>query len=186
MVSCHYLPFSTFASRCRSGNHTRHWGGGSDMRVSKKAFKVTFFCSNKQARGKNSNQWYQNDFLSLVFIDTEVLRNKEVKPWIINFYSEDKKWHGQRFYKQKTKFLVVLMSIGSCHHVFLCCYQVLAHFRKVVPPKTLSEYSNFLICSYYYIPWVLHNTQKPLPIIEWLILRISLLTFLEKKIWNNF
>lgn len=43
-----YLPFSTFASRCRSGNHTRHCGGGSDMRVSKKVFNVTFFCSNKQ------------------------------------------------------------------------------------------------------------------------------------------
>lgn len=43
-----YLPFSTFASRCRSGNHTRHCGGGSDIRVSKKVFNVTFFCSNKQ------------------------------------------------------------------------------------------------------------------------------------------
>lgn len=46
--SSSYLPFSTFASRCRSGNHTRHCGGGSDMRVSKKVFNVTFFCSNKQ------------------------------------------------------------------------------------------------------------------------------------------
>lgn len=48
LAACLYLPFSTFASRCRSGNHTRHCGGGSDMRVSKKVFNVTFFCSNKQ------------------------------------------------------------------------------------------------------------------------------------------
>lgn len=38
------LPFSTLASRCMSGNHTRHWGGGSDINVSRNVLRETFFC----------------------------------------------------------------------------------------------------------------------------------------------
>lgn len=47
------LPFSTLASRCMSGNHTRHWGGGSDINVSRKVLRETFFCAQSaQRRGE--------------------------------------------------------------------------------------------------------------------------------------
>lgn len=37
------LPFSTLARRCMSGSHTRHWGGGSDINVSRNVLRETFF-----------------------------------------------------------------------------------------------------------------------------------------------
>lgn len=40
----HFLPFSTLASRCMRGSHTKHWGGGSDISVSRKVLRETFFC----------------------------------------------------------------------------------------------------------------------------------------------
>lgn len=56
-------PFSTFASRCISGNQTRHWGGGSDMNVSRNTLSVTFFCGfvNKLVTHlkKKSHEWIE-------------------------------------------------------------------------------------------------------------------------------
>lgn len=46
-------PFSALASRCMSGNHTRHWGGGSDISVSRNVLRETFFCS---AEGSEINR----------------------------------------------------------------------------------------------------------------------------------
>lgn len=44
------LPFSTLASRCMSGNHTKHWGGGSDINVSRKVLRETFFWAHTVQR----------------------------------------------------------------------------------------------------------------------------------------
>lgn len=52
-ILCGVLPFSTLASRCMSGNHTRHWGGGSDINVSRNVLRETFFCwRSVQRRGE--------------------------------------------------------------------------------------------------------------------------------------
>lgn len=37
------LPFSTLASRCMRGSHTRHWGGGSAISTSRNVFSRIFF-----------------------------------------------------------------------------------------------------------------------------------------------
>jgi len=45
-----HLPFSTWASLCMRGSHTRHWGGGSAINVSKNMFSMIFFCKEKRNR----------------------------------------------------------------------------------------------------------------------------------------
>lgn len=47
------LPFSTWASLCMRGSHTRHWGGGSAINVSKNMFSITFFCWEKSGMNQS-------------------------------------------------------------------------------------------------------------------------------------
>lgn len=57
-------PFSTLASRCMSGNHTRHWGGGSDISVSRKMLRETFFCGES---GIEIDHWSRSDLCFYCF-----------------------------------------------------------------------------------------------------------------------